>query len=298
MSFQVTEAFVQQFGDNVIILSQQRGSVLSGAVRTKERVVGKRTAFERISATSMQPRTARHADTPLISTPHSRRWANMEDFDWADLIDNLDEVKMLVSLESPYAQNAAWAAGRTRDQVIIAALGGTAVTGEEAGGTQVLPDGQKVLVGTTGLTLAKIREAASILNQNEVVASDRFWAHHSLALDDLLGDPVITSADFNSVRLLMNGDITSFMGFNWLRTELLPTLDTDVIANYAFQKMGIGLGIGMPEMPRVSERPDKNYATQVYLSLSIGAVRVEDEAVVEVAVSDAATDADNLAQPS
>ena len=166
MSFSVTEAFVQQYSDNVMLLSQQRGSVVSGAVRVKSGVVGKRTSFERIGATSMQARTSRHADTPLISTPHTRRWANLADYDWADLIDNLDEVKMLISPESPYAQNAAWAAGRTKDDVILDAIRGTAVTGEEAGGTQALPSGQKVAAASAGLTLAKIRSAAKILNAN------------------------------------------------------------------------------------------------------------------------------------
>jgi hypothetical protein len=34
---------------------------------------------------------------------------------------------------------------------------------------------------------------------------------------------------------------------------------------------------------RISERDDKNYATQVFLSMTIGATRIEDEKVVEVA---------------
>jgi hypothetical protein len=284
MSFSVTEAFVQQFGDNVILLSQQRGSVLSPNVRVKDGVVGKRTAFERIAATSMQKRTSRHADTPLISSTHSRRWANMEEHDWADLIDNVDEVKLLISLESPYAQNAAWAAGRTRDDIIITALLGTAVTGEEAGGTATLPAGQKVAAAASGLTLAKLRSAHKILNKNEILNEERFFVINAESLDDLLGDTTITSADFNSVRLLMDGSIKSFMGGQWLRSERLTNDGSSNRQNILYQKNGIGLAIAMSESPRVSERADKNYSTQVYLTLSIGSVRVEDEAVVEIAV--------------
>lgn len=284
MSFSVTEAFVQQFADNVILLSQQQGSRLAPVVRVKNGVVGKRTSFERIGATSMQKRTSRHANTPLVSTPHTRRWANMEDYDWADLIDNLDEVKMLVSPESPYAQNAGWAAGRTKDDLIITALNGTAVTGEEAGGTQVLPAGQKVAAAAAGLTLIKIRSTAKIMNLSEILAEDRFFVHNAESLDDLLGDTTVTNADFNSVRLLMSGDITSFMGFTWIRSERLAILTGTTRANLAFQKNAIGLAVGVDQATRISERADKNFATQVYLSLSIGAVRIEDEGVVEVAV--------------
>ena len=35
-------------------------------------------------------------------------------------------------------------------------------------------------------------------------------------------------------------------------------------------------------MTRVSERADKNYATQVYAGMSIGAVRMDEKGVVEV----------------
>lgn len=284
MSLSITEAFVQQYADNVMILSQQRGSVLFSAVRVKNGVVGKRTSFERIGATSMQKRTSRHADTPLISTPHSRRWANLEDYDWADLIDNLDEVKLLISPQSSYAQNAAWAAGRTKDDILITALLGSAVTGEEAGGTQALPAGQKVAAAAAGLTLAKIRSAAKIMNKAEILSSDRFFAHNAESLDDLLGDTTITSADFNAVRLLMTGDINTFMGYSWLRTERLTNDGSANRQNIAFQRMGIGLAVGLDVITRIDERADKNYATQVYLALSLGAVRVEDESVVEVAV--------------
>ena len=286
MSFQVTEAFVEQFGDNVTMLAQQKGSVLRGAVRTADNVTGKRKSFERIGATSMQRRTSRHGDTPLISTPHSRRWANMEDYDWADLIDNLDEVKMLISVESPYAQNAAWAAGRTSDDVILEAMRGTAVTGEEASGTQALPSGQKVLHGGVGLTLTKLISASKILNQNEIMQSERFFAYNAVSLEDLLGDSTITSADYNSVRLLMNADINTFMGFVWLRTERLQLVSAGVRANMAWQRMAMGLGVGMEQRPRVSERADKNYSTQVYLTMSLGSVRIEDEGVVEVGVTE------------
>jgi len=41
--------------------------------------------------------------------------------------------------------------------------------------------------------------------------------------------------------------------------------------------------MGSEIQTRISERDDKNYATQVFLSMTIGATRVEDEKVVEIA---------------
>jgi hypothetical protein len=44
----------------------------------------------------------------------------------------------------------------------------------------------------------------------------------------------------------------------------------------------MGLAVGADITTRISERDDKNYATQVFLSMVIGATRVEDEKVVEI----------------
>jgi len=285
MSFQVTETFVQQYGDNVLLLSQQMGSVLASMVRTKDRVTGKRVSFERLAATTMQKRTSRHAPMPQVDSVHTRRWANLEEQDWADLIDSEDELKMLVSLQSPYAINGAWAAGRTKDDILITALLGSAVTGEEAGGTQALPAGQKVAAASAGLTLAKIRASKKIKNKANVLKSDQVFVHNAESLDDLLGDSTITSADFNSVRLLMNAEIDTFMGYKWLPTEQLTIITGTTRANIAFQRNAIGLAVGRDITPFVDTRVDlAGRPTQVYITLSLGAVRIEDEGVVEVAV--------------
>ena len=90
MSVQITTAFVEQYKSNVFHLAQQKGSRLRDAVRT-ETVTGKAHFFERIGATSAQKRTSRHGDTPRMDTPHSRRKVSLDDYDWADLIDQEDK---------------------------------------------------------------------------------------------------------------------------------------------------------------------------------------------------------------
>jgi hypothetical protein len=103
MSTEVNKAFVQQFADNIIHLAQQKGSKLMPAVMNK-RVVGKYAHFDRLGATTAQKRTSRHADTPLVDTPHSRRRVSMDDYEVADLIDSQDELRMLIDPRSPYAE--------------------------------------------------------------------------------------------------------------------------------------------------------------------------------------------------
>ena len=282
MSVQITTAFIEQYKSNVFHLAQQKGSRLRDAVRT-ETVVGKAHFFERIGSTAALKRTSRHSDTPRVDTPHSRRKVTMDDYDWADLIDNEDKVRMLISPSSEYAQAGAWAMGRAMDDAIIDAASGNAFGGVAGGSTVALPSAQKIVHGSAGLSVTKLISAKEILDANSVDPEEpRYCVVTSKQLSDLLAITQITSADFNSVKALVQGEIDTFMGFKFIRTERLDTNSSSNRLVLAFAQSGIGLAVGQDINTRISERADKNYATQVFLSMTIGATRIEDEKVVEI----------------
>ena len=282
MSTQITTAFVEQYKSNVFHLAQQKGSRLRGAVKS-ETVTGTSHYFERIGATAAQVRTTRHSNTPQIDTPHSRRKVTLADYDWADLIDQEDKVRMLISPQSEYAKAGAYAMGRAMDDAIIAAASGNAFGGV-AGATSIpLPAGQKIAVGTTSLTVAKLIAAKEILDASDVDPDEtKYLVCSAKEITSLLGDDKVTSADYNSVKALVAGQVDTFMGFNFIRTERIAASGGDNLA-LAFTQSAIGLALGRDIQTRISERDDKNYATQVFLSMTIGATRVEDEKVVEIA---------------
>ncbi|MFQ5356152.1 MAG: phage capsid protein, partial [Mariprofundaceae bacterium] len=168
MSFQVTTAFVQQYTTNVNLLLQQSGSRFRNAV-TEGSYTGKAAkAVEQIGAVVAQKRTTRHSDTPLISTPHDARWVFPVDYDWADLIDDVDKLRMLIDPQSPYAINGANSIGRAMDDEIVSAFFGTSKTGENGTTNTAFPAGNVVALGTSGMTVKKLRAAKRILMANEV----------------------------------------------------------------------------------------------------------------------------------
>src|SRR6266446_9376650 len=139
MSFTVTQAFVQQYKNNVVHLSQQKGSRCRSTVRLQPDIVGLNYYFERIGATAVQLKQSRHSPTPLISTPHSRRRVSMVTYQWGDLVDNDDKLKLLISPESEYAIAARNAFGRVMDDIIIAGCLGTAFAGPDGATAVLLP---------------------------------------------------------------------------------------------------------------------------------------------------------------
>ena len=282
MSIEITTAFVEQYKSNVFHLAQQKGSRLRDAVKT-ESVTGKAHFFERIGSTAAEKRTSRHSDTPRMDTPHSRRKVTMDDYDWADLIDNEDKVRMLISPSSEYAMAGAWAMGRAMDDAIISAVSGTSYGGVSGGTSVALASAQKIVHGSAGLTLTKLLSAKEILDSSDVDPDEpRYMVVTAKQLQNMLGVEQITSADYANVKALVQGDIDTFLGFNFIRTERLVTDGTNRLA-LAFTQNAIGLALGQDITTKISERADKNYATQVFLSMSIGATRVEDEKVVEIA---------------
>lgn len=286
MSVQITTAMVEQYAGNVAHLSQQKGSRLRNSVRV-ETVVGKNAFFEQIGSTNARQRTSRHSDTPRMDTPHARRRVSMLDYDWADLIDDEDRVRMLIDPTGPYAQAAAFAMGRAMDDAIIDAADGTAFTGV-AGGTSTSYDANMtvdVQVGITpaadtGLNIGKLRAAKQNLDANDVDPDImRYCIINAKQLQNLLAETEITSSDYNVIKALVQGEVDQFMGFSFLRTQ---RIEVDGNADHKvlyYAQDGLLLGVAAQPTIKISERADKNHATQVFASMSIGATRMEEEKV-------------------
>ena len=287
MSSQVTTAFVQQYSANVQMLSQQRGSLLRDAVRS-ETMVGKNAFFDQVGKATAVKRTTRHGDTPQIDTPHARRRMSLVDYEYADLIDDQDKVRMLIDPTSTYAQAAASAMGRAMDDEIIAAATGTAFTGETGSTSTSLPAGQQIAHGSADLTLAKLITAKKTLDLASVDPSiPRYIAVGPNQIEALLNNTTVTSSDFNTVKALVQGEIDTFLGFKFIVTNRLA-IASNIRTCFAWAEDGLALGIGKDVTARIDERADKGYATQVYYCMSIGATRMEEEKVVSIACDESA----------
>ena len=301
MSNEIPVAFVQQYNANVMMLSQQQGTRLEPYVR-KETQKGKTQFFDRIGTVAAVKRTGRHASTPQMDTPHSRRMVTIEDYEWADLVDDQDKIRMLIDPTSEYAMAAAWAFGRSKDDVIIAAALAAAAGGENGATPVVHPNSQKYAANTgaafSNLNLTTLRAVKTIMDQKEVMGK-RYMAVTASQINSLLGETAVTSSDFNTVKALVQGEISSFMGFEFVRIERLG-LTTSTVASattgavgsgasvvgsrscFAWAEQGILMSVGEDFVTKMSERDDKGYAMQVYARMSIGGTRMEDEQVVEV----------------
>lgn len=281
MSVQISTAFVNQFSSNVALLSQQTGSILRSAV-SEESVTGEKAFFDQVGATAAIKRTSRHGDTPMVETPHSRRQVSLDTYEWADLVDDSDKVRMLIDPTSTYARAAAAAIGRSMDDAIIAAATGTAFTGASGATSTTLPAGQQIAAGGTDLTIAKLIEAKKKLDLNSV---DPSIARHIVVspaqIEALLGTTQVTSSDFNTIKALVQGELDTFLGFKFHVSNRLALSGSDRTC-FAYAEDGIKLAVGKDTMARIDERADKSYSTQVFYCATFGATRMEEDKVVSI----------------
>jgi hypothetical protein len=297
MSVEITTAFVQQYKSNVLTLYQQAGSRLRGSVR-EESLTGKNYFFERLGATAAVLRTTRHSDTPLVDSPHSRRMVTLKDYEWADLVDQADKIRLLISPESEYARNAAMALGRAYDDEIIVAFDGTAKSGE-TGGTDVLfaNDWPVTRSGTQGdfdftaaaMTTPNILTIKKALDNNDVPADGRYLAVSPSAMEQLLKAstaPLASSADYNTIRALVMGDLDTWVGFKWITTTRLPVPAANQRFCFAWHRDSMGVGMGKDITVQITPRADKSYSTQVYCCGTYSATRVQGEGVVRFKISE------------
>jgi hypothetical protein len=295
MSFQITEAMVQQYGTNFRTLYQQKQARLRQWCQIEAGIVGQSKSVERVGKAEAYDITSRHADTKYVEVPHSRRWIDLADKGWAELVDEMDKIRLLADPTSPYAQLAMAALNRQIDDIVLAAARGNARTNS---GLIALPSAQKIAVGASSLTLAKLLSAKEILDGNEVdddasmsmdgqsgtEQATRVIVVNAKMLTNLYGTTEIKSIDYNSVKALAQGQIDTFLGFKFVRSERVAKDGTATTGySVAWARSCVGLGIGKDIVTSIDPLPSKNYSVQVYARMSIGATRLEDEGVVEIA---------------
>lgn len=309
MSQSITEAFVQQYRNNIFHLSQQKGSRLRNAVRV-EMMKGKFSFFDRLGAVEATQGVGRHEDTQYQDTPHSRRRVALVDYRRADLIDDEDLIRTLIDPKNSYAMAQWWAMGRAMDNEIVAAMRGNAYAGESGNTVVALPESQMLLAATeaapgtpTSLNVDTLRAIKRKFGANDVDQSIKL--HIALTSNEeyaLLGQTQVTSSDYAAVKALVHGEVDEFMGFKFHRIESLPkesgkynnvtgvvgaaeaTTLTNARRILAWAEDGVILGIGRDIEAKIDVMPNKNYSTQVFSRMSIGATRLEDVKVVEVLV--------------
>lgn len=296
----IDQFYTTQFDSNWQHLVQQNEGRVHSLVR-QESVKGKRKLLNFIGKSKARLITTRNGKTIPSNTPLAKRKLSLRPYDEVFHEDEWDQ-DLLGEVSSPRSAvvvSHASAFQRAYDEAVIQAATGTAYIGEDGEDPVDLPNTQKVPVnyihGSTGsnsgLTLAKIIKAKSILGKNEAAGQNKsgvmgdkmIFLVTQQQLDDLLINvDQVSNSRYADVKALVNGEVNEFMGFTFIRTQLLE-LDavTDVRTCVAFVSSGIAYAQN-GRSTKMIIRDDLNETLQIRTKGMHGAVRTEEEKVVAV----------------
>lgn len=275
----------KEFGDNIMFLSRQKTSKMLGKVMMKSGIKGNKFTQERIGVWTLSPKSQGVQATPTNDPGMSRRTITMVTSTDARQAARDDDLKTKVSITSPWVKAASAAYGKLIDTTIYTALGGNAYSDVDGGTAVALPAGQKLAtVAGTSLTTDFLITVKDKMDAADVPEEGRYCMIHPSDLNGLLGDDKATTADSNTIKALVKGEMDTWLGFNWI-----PTTAATQGVCYFYQEDGIVLGMNETPYVDVRIRRDLSDAQEIYYELNVGAGRLEEERVVEVTITPAAT---------
>lgn len=287
----VDPLIINSWSTTLELVMQQMGSRLRNTVmeRTQE---GKFDFFHRIGSTEAKEKTARNEIVEYTPMEHDLRCVFTKYYYWSHLFDSEDAARVIVDPTSQYFTTAAAALGRKIDSTIINAALGTALTGENAETAIELPATQVVAVNykgsggaNTNLTLDKLIKVRSILGKNEAYdensGEELYFIYTQSQVDAMLAIEEAVNNDYTAQQNLRTGKPVSFMGFTFLRTQLLPEA-ASIRSCIAYPKSAITLSMFGDLKTSVDVIPERHRARQLYAAIQPGAVRNWEEKVVKI----------------
>lgn len=279
MSKTLSDSARTQFEQEVKHAYQQAG-LLRPTVRVKTGVIGSTVKFPKMGKGKAHRRGAPAADVVPMGVVHTQATATISDWEAPEYTDLFDQQKVNFDERKELAETIAGAMGRCEDQLIIDALDAastTLIVSTDIGGSG------------TGLNPAKLRETAKKLKAKGVKKGNLAFVGHTNNLAQMLGETEATSADFNTVKALVNGEINEWMGFKfvWIedRDEDGLDLTSSVRQCFAYDKMAMGLAVGIERKVEVNYIPHKT----AWLSNGIygaGSTAVDANGIVEIACTE------------
>lgn len=281
MTAGISTAFIAEFSADVKHAYQSMGSGLINRVRVKNNVNGSTYRFHKMGKGLASARIPQSDVVPMNVT-NSNATATLTDWSAPEYSDVYDLQKISYDERQELVKVVAGAITRRVEELILVAMDAGASStqvAENFGGT------------ATGLTVAKIRRAKKLMDAAGVPMQDRTFVNSATGLEQLLGATPVTSADFNSVRALVSGELDTFLGFKFItmedRTEGGIVSTANVEKNFAFHKDAVGLAVGMQFRSEINYIPEKT-SWLINGLFSGGSVVIDNQGVYEVLTNDTA----------
>ena len=291
MSQNDTTYFVNEYNTILQALLQQMDARFSPYVMSGTHVGNGAAPVDQYGSIEAYQPVGRNA--PLVGQDVSadRRWVYPNDREIVRWVNSYDKLRMLIDPTSEFMRGVAAGMARAEDDIVIDSFFATAQTGVSGGTATAHSIEVDVSVGgtTSGLNVDKLLRAKRLLAAAHVDPSeDIYCAVSARQVEDLLKQAQITSGDFNSVKPLVDGKVTRFLGINFIPSERLNTDGDGYRRVPVWVKSGMHLGVWGETQTSITQRTDlSGQPWQIYSRFTKGATRIEEARVIEIECNEA-----------
>jgi hypothetical protein len=284
MSAAFENIYVEKFESRVRHLAQQSNSRLRRFVQEVSDG-GEAHNFDRMAANDGQKKTTRKTPTPDNETAASRRKSIPVEYDIGDVVEKKDLTRALADPKSNYSMAHGMAMKRAQDDEIIAAATGDSRDG--AGNVVSFLAGQTVGDGSSAITFDIVTEVSEKFLLNDIDPDEpKVMVISPAQQRKLLQLTEATSRDYSTRDALMRGYVDNWMGFTWIVSTRLLAPSAGEVDCFAMTHRALGLQMNRDITVDVAPDPSISFAWRIYTSGEWGAIRVEDEQLVRIHLSE------------
>lgn len=279
----IDSVFVKQFSDTFVVLLEQKESKLLSTVTNIGSVTGVSFTVNEMGTLGDEFSTlTRFGETQYSDASFASRLAVMNDFPSFTRYAPQDIYKLKASIQDPLLQrlHAKW--NRKVDSVVYNALIGSAqrkVVGADTYTAVALPSTQILGDATTPITKQLLIDIRTKFMENEC-DEQIYVTYNSDLLNALLADPTLTSADYLAGQLLQRGEVSNFLGFQWVHYEGIKAVDGLSATGVAYVRSAVEVGTNTIESLDIKQVETLNRSYSIGHIEAIGAVRTDEKRVV------------------
>lgn len=292
MTAEIEEAWKFEYRDNIrLALQQKTPKIAKAGVIRIESAGGEGFRPEMaVGAGSYQQRTVRNELKTVQELSLTGRWCEPTDYDIGPYHDDkLDKIRTGIEMTGTYTQSSVATVNRLRDDIVLAAMIGSAKTGKNGAGTAQTFDttNMRVASGSANMTVSKLIEAREklIKYENDLDAETPYCAMTEKQWRSLMNDMKLISGDFSDDKPLKKGVVEEYVGFNIIvfsSARLTATSSSDRRCPFWVPSgmLMADYDLMMPTIRKATEFRGEPY--EVYTMLTLGATRLDEKKVGEI----------------
>lgn len=275
MAYTLSQQFVKRFEAEVHHIYQVERK-LAGTIRTRTGVQSSTVQFPKLASAQAQV-VVPQSQVSALNVTHSNATATLTDYAAPEYTSMFDNAKVNFDERQELSQTLGRAIGRRADQIVLDALAASSTS---------LTVANSIGGSTTNINVAKVLEAARLLNAKGVPSTDRHMAISADGLAALLAEEKAASQDYVLHKSMTDGRIDNFLGF---ALHMIGDMDEGGLAIdgssdrtcFAWHKDSVGYAEGISPKTEINYVPERmSWLTNVVLSA--GAVAIDATGIVQL----------------